>query len=85
MTKTQSSEYDILTMALLGFEIQRAEILAQIEYVQAALGKPTRRAPVQSLEPKPKRHMSDATRALMAAAQKKRHTKIKRAAGKGKG
>lgn len=69
MTKTQSSEYQMLQMALVGYEYQREGIIAQIGEIQSMLrGAPAVNARVRT--PEQRKCMADAQKARYAKARK---------------
>ena len=71
---------DILTAALIGFEVQKARIDIQIAEIRSLIDGGPKEAGAASGSGKPKRKVSAAARRRMAKAQKLRWKKIKQGA-----
>src|SRR5262249_31932884 len=71
---------DILTAALIGFEVQKARIDAQIAEIRSRIGGGNKRSGAAAGSGRPKRHVSAAARRRMARAQRLRWKKVKQGA-----
>jgi hypothetical protein len=81
MARHAGTDNDLLSMALVGYEAQRAKIDTAIAEIQAKLG----RAPGTPTQSAPKKHrMSAAARKRIAAAQRKRWAAVKKSQAQGK-
>jgi hypothetical protein len=78
MVKSGRVDHDVLAMALIGYEAQKATLDAAIAGIQAQL---SRRAPSSGPDPQipRKRTMSAAGKRRIAAAQRKRWTALRKA------
>jgi len=72
---------DILAAALIGFEVQKAQIDTKIAAIRSLLDGGAKTATAASDSGKPKRRVSAAARRRMAKAQKLRWKKLKHAGG----
>jgi hypothetical protein len=81
MAKHAGTDHDLLAMALVGYQAEKARIDATIAAIQANLGKASG-APAQSA-PK-KRTMSAAGRKRIATAQRKRWAAVKKSQSRAK-
>jgi cell division septum initiation protein DivIVA len=81
-----SHDADLLQAALYGYQMEKEKIEAKIRDLQAELkGKKAPSVAVKSAKPARRREMSDAARARIAAAQRKRWAEFhkKKAAAQG--
>src|SRR5882724_4553807 len=86
MARHAGEDQDFLTMALVGYEAQKAKIDAAIRDIQAQLGQRGPGRPrVETDEATPaKRTMSVAARKRIAAAQRKRWAALRKSQSQGK-
>ena len=87
MTRHAGTEHDLLAMALVGYEAQKAKIDAAISGIQAQLGHrgPGRPKAAPDEAASVKRVMSASARRRIAAAQRKRWAAVRKGQAKGKG
>src|SRR5439155_24830543 len=88
MARQAGTDQDLLAMALIGYEAQKAKITEAIRDIQAKLGqrgpgRPPRGATDEAAPAK--RTMSAAGRRRIAAAQRKRWAAVKKSQAQGKG
>ena len=84
MARHAGTNQDLLAMALVGYEAQKAKIDAAIQGIQAQLGHrgPGRPKATADGAAPAKRTMSAAARRRIAAAQRKRWAAVRKAAAK---
>ena len=87
MSRHAGTDQDLLAMALIGYEAQKAKIDAAIRDIHAQLGhRGPGRPRVETDEATPaKRTMSVAARRRIAAAQRKRWAAVRKGQAQGKG
>ena len=82
MARHAGTDQDLLAMALIGYEAQKAKITEAIRQIQAQLGQ---RGPGRPPRVAAKRTLSVAARRRIAAAQRKRWAAVKKSQAQGKG
>ena len=84
MPRPRALSSQLLEAALAGLEQKKAEIERNIDEVRSAMGDTARSSPNSSLQPgaRKQRHLSTEARARIAAAQRARWAKQKKAAAK---
>jgi hypothetical protein len=83
MPRHARTDQDLLTMALVGYEAQKAKITEAIRGIQAQLGHRGPKAATDGAAPA-KRVMSASARRRIAAAQRKRWAAVRKSQSQGK-